>query len=154
MATAKKPTATVKKENLVAEKAETKTVKKTAEVKRAAEAVKQEVKEEVKEVKEVAAKAAAAVEEAVEKKAAPVKKAAEKKAPAKKAAKAVQTEVVLQWNGNDYTADRLTQSAKDVWQYDLGRDAKDINSIALYVKPEESTVYAVINGTEELKFSI
>ena len=151
MATAKKPTATVKKENLVAQKAtETKTVKKAAAAKKAVEEVKAEVKEEVKEVAEKVVKTA---EAAVEKKA-PAKKPAEKKAPAKKAAKAVQAEVVLQWNGNDYTADRLTQSAKDVWQYDLGKDVADITSIALYVKPEESTVYAVINGTEELKFSI
>ena len=76
----------------------------------------------------------------------------EKKA-AKKAAKEIRTEVTLQWNGNDYTPDRLIQSAKDVWQYDLGKKVEDIETIALYVRPDEGKCYAVVNG-EQLKFDI
>ena len=75
---------------------------------------------------------------------------AEKKAPAAKAA----AEVVLQWNGNDYTYDRLLQSAKDVWQYDQGKNVADFKKAVIYVKPEEGKAYVVVNDTDELSFDI
>lgn len=106
---------------------------------------------EKKEEKKVAVRKTTAAKKAEPaKKAAPVKKEA---APAKKA-EAVKAEVVLQWGGNDYTQERLVQSAKDVWQYDLGRDVADFKSVELYVKPEDGKVYAVVNGTEDLSFNI
>lgn len=106
-----------------------------------------------------AEKKAAPAEKAVEKKAAPAaKKPAEKKAaPVKKetapAAKA-EAEVILQWNGNDYTYDRLLQSAKDVWQYDQGKNVADFKKAAIYVKPEEGKAYVVVNDKDELSFDI
>ena len=72
---------------------------------------------------------------------------AEKKAP-------VAAEVVLQWNGNDYTYDRLLQSAKDVWQYDQGKNVADFKKAVIYVKPEEGKAYVVVNDTDELSFDI
>ncbi len=112
-----------------------------------------EVKEAAKEVKAPAKKATAEKKEAVKK--APAKKATAekketvKKAPAakketvKKVAKAAV--VTLEYKGNAYTEASLVQSAKDVWVYDLGKDLKDFKSVELYVKPEENTVYYVIN---------
>ena len=145
MATEKKPAATVKATFVkAAAKEETKTTVKKAPAKKAA--AKKTEAAPAAEVKETVAAPAAKVEEKKEVK-------AEKKAPAKKAA-AMESTVVLQWNGNDYTSERLLQSAKDVWQYDLGKNVEDIKSVQLYVKPEESTVYAVINGDQELKFNI
>lgn len=121
--------------------------------------VKAEVKEEVKAAapaaKAEAPKKAAPAKKAPAKKA-PVKKAAApkkvaaKKAPAKKAAApakvAVKASVNFEFSGKSYTPDDLVSIAKDVWKYDLQGKAADFKSVELYVKPEESTAYYVING--------
>ena len=181
MSTEKKPTATVKasfistktedtkvpakkEEKKVEKKTEKKAVAVKAEEKKAVPAVKAEEKKAVPAVKAEEKKAVPAVK--AEKKA-PAAKAekkapaakAEKKAPAAKtekkapAAKAA-AEVVLQWNGNDYTYDRLLQSAKDVWQYDQGKNVADFKKAVIYVKPEEGKAYVVVNDTDELSFDI
>lgn len=114
---------------------------------------------EKKETPVKTAEKKAAPVKAAEKKAAPAtKKAAEKKASSVKketapAAK-TETEVILQWNGNDYTYDRLLQSAKDVWQYDQGKNVADFKKAAIYVKPEENKAYVVVNDKDELSFDI
>lgn len=109
---------------------------------------------------------AAVVAPAAEKKA-PVKKAAApkkevkaevaaKKAPAKKAAakKELKSEITVQFAGKSYTQDDLMKIAKDVWRFDLKKKAADLVSVELYVKPEESMVYYVFNGTECGSFAI
>ena len=108
-----------------------------------------------------AAAAAKAVEKPVAKKTAAkktttAKATAEKKAPAKRATKAaaVKTEVSVQFAGKEYTTERLVEIAKDVWQYDLGNAPEEFKSVGLYVKPEESAVYYVINGTTSGSFGI
>ena len=181
MSTEKKPTATVKasfistktedtkvpakkEEKKVVKKAEKKAVAVKAEEKKAVPAVKAEEKKAVPAVKAEekkavpAAKAEKKASAAKAEKKAPAAKA-EKKAPAAKvekkapAAKAA-AEVVLQWNGNDYTYDRLLQSAKDVWQYDQGKNVADFKKAVIYVKPEEGKAYVVVNDTDELSFDI
>ena len=101
-------------------------------------------------VKAEPAKSVAAKEEAKKdtvKKAAPAKKA-----PAKKAeAKAV---VHLQFDGKSYTNDDLIKIAKDVWKYDLGNKPADFKSVELYVKPEDSRAYYVVNGEITGSFAI
>ena len=171
MSTEKKPTATVKASfistktedtKVPAKKEEKKVVKKAekkavpavkAEEKKAVPAVKAEEKKAVPAVKAEkkapAAKAEKKAPAAKAEKKAPAAKA-EKKAPAAKAA----AEVVLQWNGNDYTYDRLLQSAKDVWQYDQGKNVADFKKAVIYVKPEEGKAYVVVNDTDELSFDI
>ena len=104
----------------------------------------QEVKAAVQNAQVQAALAKNEAEDAVKE----VKKAVSK------AAKTLKTAVTLQFHDNDYSTDRLIQSAKDVWQYDMGRDVSEIESISMYVKPEDNRVYCVINGTEHLDFSI
>ena len=181
MSTEKKPTATVKasfistktEDTKVPAKKEEKKVVKKAE-KKAVPAVKAEEKKAVPAVKAEEKKAVPAVK--AEKKAVPAAKAekkvpaakaekkapaakAEKKAPAAKAEKKTPAakaaaEVVLQWNGNDYTYDRLLQSAKDVWQYDQGKNVADFKKAVIYVKPEEGKAYVVVNDTDELSFDI
>ena len=103
------------------------------------EDVKEEVKAEVK--KETAKKA-------------PAKKAATtaKKAPAKKAE--VKATVSLQFDGKEYKTEDFVKIAKDVWQYDLGKKVADFKTVELYVKPEESAVYYVINGEVTGSFAI
>ncbi len=57
--------------------------------------------------------------------------------------------VVLQFGAEkSYTTEALVKIAKDVWKYDLGRKVADFKSVDLYVKPEESKAYYVINGGE------
>ena len=86
---------------------------------------------------------------------------AKKATGTKKAAAAkntLQAAISVQFGGKSYTDEELVKIAKDVWQYDLKKEEKDLKSIDLYVKPEESTVYYVFNKndsvtTEEFSFS-
>ena len=103
-------------------------------------------KDEVKaaEVKPAAAKPVA------EKKA--PAKSAEKKAPAKK--EAVKEAVTLQFAGKSYSTEDLVKIAKDVWKYDLKQKVSDFKSVELFVKPEESVCYYIINGDVTGNFGI
>lgn len=124
---------------------------------------KAEVKEAVKApAKKAPAKKAPSKKAAAEKKAPAakketVKKAPAKKAPAKRAAakkEAVKAIVNLQFSGKSYTDEDLIKIAKDVWKYDLGNKSADFKSVELYVKPEESRAYYVINGETTGSFAI
>lgn len=147
--------------------------KKTAAKEEAAKAVTATVADtktdEVKTAKETPAAKAEAVEEtkrttkksAAEK--APAKKpgrkpAAEKKAPVKKEAAVNKAEVKevlhIQFSGKSYATEDLVKIAKDVWKFDLNHDEKDFKTVELYVKPEESVVYYVINGDITGSFNI
>ena len=90
------------------------------------------------EKKVEAPKAEKKVEKKVEKKAATVKEPAAKKVE-------VKNTVHVQFAGKSYSQDDLVKMAKDVWKYDLKQKASDFKSVELYVKPEESIVYYVIN---------
>ncbi len=86
------------------------------------------------------------------------KKTTAKKETAKKttAAKktAVKETVHVQFADKSYTAEDLVKIAKDVWKYDLHQKVGDFKSVELYVKPEESVVYYVINGEVQGSFGI
>lgn len=100
------------------------------------------------------AKAAPAKKAASAKKAAPAKKeAAEKKAAPEKKAE-VKAVVNLQFSGRSYTTEDLVKIAKDVWKYDLKKKVSDFKTVELYVKPEESQVYYVINEEVTGSFGI
>ena len=148
---AEKKTATAKPVAKAAVKVEEKKVE-AVPVKAEAPAKKEVAK------KAPAKKAAPAKKEAV-KKAAPAKKEAakkapaEKKAPAKKAA-AKKEAIYVQFAGKSYSNDELLKIAKDVWVYDMGQKAADMKSVEIYVKPEESMAYFVVNGTENGSFMI
>lgn len=74
-------------------------------------------------------------------------KPAAKKAPAKKSAKKAELKsaVYVQFAGKSYAQEDLLKIAKDVWKYDLKQKAGDLTSVELYVKPEESMAYYVMN---------
>lgn len=96
-------------------------------------------------------KAAPAKKAEAGKKAAPAKKTeAEKKAaPAKKTAAAKRTikeQVYLQYLGKEINKDDLVKQVKEIWTKQLKNKAGDLASIDLYLKPEDNTVYYVING--------
>ena len=110
-------------------KTETKTAVKEAQK---APVAKAEVKAPVKaEVKKPAAKKETA------------KKETAKKPAAKKAE--LKSEISVQFSGKSYSQEDLLKIAKDVWKYDLKQKAADLTSVELYVKPEESMVYYVMN---------
>lgn len=133
---------------------------KTDEVKTAKEtpAAKTEIAQEVKEEAPKKPGRKPAAEKAPAKK--PGRKpAAEKKVPAKKeTVKKETTEVKeslhIQFGGKAYSAEELVKSVKDIWKFDLNREEKDFKSVELYVKPEENTVYYVVNGDVMGNFGI
>ena len=156
---AEKKTATAKPvAKAVAAKVEEKKVE-AAPVKVEAPAKKEVAKKAAPAKKEVAkkeapAKKAAPAKKEAAKKAAPAKKeVAKKEAPAKKAA-AKKEAIYVQFAGKSYSNDELLKIAKDVWVYDMGQKAADMKSVEIYVKPEESMAYFVVNGTENGSFMI
>ena len=85
------------------------------------------------------------------------KKAAAKKPAAKKAAVAapvVKTNIVLQYADKSVTYDTLIENAQNVIQYDMGKTVADIKKLDLYVKPEENTVYFVVNDKEHNQYGL
>ncbi len=77
---------------------------------------------------------------------APVKEATKE---VKKAApkKEVKTTLFVQYFGKEVAEKDMIASVKKAWTK-AGNKVGDIKTITLYVKPEESAVYYVINGTE------
>lgn len=67
---------------------------------------------------------------------------------------AVKETIHVQFSGKAYTTEDLVKIAKDVWKYDLKKKVGDFKDVELYVKPEESVVYYVINGEEKGSFNI
>lgn len=140
--------------------AETKkvTVKPAAKAVAKKEEVKETKVEAAKEVKAAPAKKVAEKKETVKKEVA--KKAPAKKETVKKETKAatkkaeVKADVQIQFSGKAYTIDELVKIAKDVWKYDLGKKEADFKTVELYVKPEESLTYYVINGEVSGSFAI
>lgn len=74
-----------------------------------------------------------------------------KKAPAR--AKNVESVLHIQYGGRSYSQEDLVNIARDVWKYDLKHKEGELESVELYVKPEENKVYYVMNG-ESGSFSI
>lgn len=114
-------------------------------------------KKETKVEEKPAAKKTPAKKAAAEKKPAAEKKApAEKKTSVRRTAKAAEpaAEIEIQFSGREYTTEKLVAIAKDVWQYDLGGKPEEFKTVKLYVKPEESAVYYVINGEKKGSFAI
>ena len=150
--TTKAETATVKaekKETAAAKAIETKKDKtKKLETKAAVLVDTPEVQaEEVKEtVKKAAKKVAAKAEDTAEKAVKTVKKAA-KKTAAKTTKKAdLKTEFFLQFSGKEYTEKEILKTVKDVWTKDLKNKVGDMKDVKIYLKPEESAAYYVVNG--------
>ncbi len=119
--------ATVEKVEAEAKKVEEKV---EAEAKKVVENVVPEVKEEAKEVVE---KIVPEAKKTVEK----VKKAATKKE--------IKTTLYVEYYGKQVQEKDMIASVKKAWTKS-GKKVGDIKTMALYVKPEENSVYYVING--------
>ena len=163
--TAKKATQTTKKAEDVKINAPVKTVE-TAKAETAvkAETVKTEVKEAPKteavkaeapkaEVKAEAVKAEAPkAEKKAEVKAAPKKRGPKPKTEKTEKKEAVQN-VYVQFAGKEILTADLVAQVTEKWVA-LGHRASSIKELNLYVKPEDSAAYYVINGKESGKLEL
>ncbi len=77
------------------------------------------------------------------------KKPAAKKPAAKKpaTAKEIKVNTIIQYYGNQITEKEIVNSVKKAWR-SAGNKVGDIKTMDIYVKPEDYSVYYVINGTE------
>lgn len=126
----------------VAEAPAAKAEEKAAEVKPAEKAEeKAAAVKPTEKAEEKAATVKAAEKPAAEKKVA--RKAPVKKAPAKKAE--LKSSICVQFGGKSYSQEDLIKIARDVWKYDLKQKVGSLESVELYVKPEENMVYYVMN---------
>ena len=107
---------------------------------------------ETKAVKETEVKTAPKSEVKAEKKT-PAKKPAAKKSPAKKTAKTdVKKEnVLVQFSGKEYDIDSIITLAKADFK---ANNKGCVRSINVYVKPEDSAAYYVVNGKTEGKVDL
>lgn len=120
-------------------------------------ATKRQVKKQESKLNAMKAKAAPVVEKVVEKTAPAVEKAAEKvveetKEAAKKVRKAapkkeMKTTLIVEHQGKQVEDKDMIAAVKKAWTKS-GRKIGDIKTMTLYVKPEETAVYYVINTTE------
>ena len=157
---AKKTTQTTKKAEDVKINAPVKTVEtvKTVKTETAAPAVKAEVKETVKEAPKAEVKAEAVKTEAPkaekkeEGKAAPKKRGPKPKTEKTEKKEAVQN-VYVQFAGKEILTADLVAQVTEKWVA-LGHRASSIKELNLYVKPEDSAAYYVINGKESGKIEL
>ena len=149
---AKKTTQTTKKAEDVKINAPVKTVE-TVKTETVAPAVKAEVKETVKEAPKAEVKAEAVkAEKKAEVKAAPKKRGPKPKTEKTEKKEAVQN-VYVQFAGKEILTADLVAQVTEKWVA-LGHRASSIKELNLYVKPEDSAAYYVINGKESGKFEL
>ena len=83
------------------------------------------------------------------------KKPAAKKTTRKIAnAGSVKSNVVLQYQDKDIHYEDLVKKFKEIWTGTLGKKIIDIDKVDLYVKPEESKVYFVVNNDTHGDFDL
>lgn len=141
----------------VEEKKAAETVKKTEAVKEEAEKKTEAPKDEAEKKTEAPKEEAAKKTEASAKKAEPAKKApvkkteAPKKAAAKKEEPEMKASVFVEYEGKQIAAKDVLETAKN--DYISKHEDAVIETIELYVKPEENAAYYVVNGEgcEEFK---
>lgn len=75
---------------------------------------------------------------------APVK--AETKAPVKKASKDAKVELFIEYNGAQVSVNEITENVKATYKANGGKGS--IEKLEIYVKPDESTAYFVVNDDE------
>lgn len=122
-----------------------KAAKKTETVKNTAVKTEQE---KTSAVKPAAAAVTADDKVTTDKKAATEKKPAAKKAVKSPAAKKeMKVKTVVEYSGRQVEEKDIIASVKKAWTKSGGK-VGDIKSVDLYIKPEESAVYYVINKTE------
>jgi len=57
------------------------------------------------------------------------------------------THVVLQYGGKSVTYAEILTCMEAIWTRDFGKKVEEIESLNLYIKPEENKVYYVVNAS-------
>ncbi|MFV0519824.1 MAG: DUF6465 family protein [Lachnospirales bacterium] len=65
----------------------------------------------------------------------------------------MKSNVYVEFCGEQYDTKDLVERAKNIWK-DLGHKVKDIETVNVYVKPDEKLCYYVINDSLDGKFEI
>ena len=58
----------------------------------------------------------------------------------------MKTEMYLQFYGKEYSEKEILQKVKEIWTKVLKNKVGDMKDVKIYLKPEESKAYYVING--------
>lgn len=108
-----------------------------------------------KEVKEQTVSGAEAVAEKAESGKTEAKKPAARKTAARKttAKKEVKAQVFVQYLGKEISADSLVEEAKKAFTA-AGHKESEIETISVYIKPEENAAYYAVNGTGSEEYKI
>lgn len=65
----------------------------------------------------------------------------------------MKTNVTVEYAGKQYEEKAILSGIKDAWVA-AGKKVKDIKDLSVYIKPEESAAYYVINGKESGKIAL
>lgn len=65
----------------------------------------------------------------------------------------MKTNVTVEYAGNQYEEKDIVQKVKDAWVA-AGKKIKDIQNLNIYIKPEETAAYYVINEGESGKIAL
>lgn len=105
------------------------------------ETVKTEEAKDVETKAEETKKAASAKKE-------PVKRATRKRTATTKktAVKTVTKRVNIQFGGKDLKIEEIEAAVKKAWMDETGKKETEIEKLEIYIKPEESAAYYVVNG--------
>ncbi len=57
----------------------------------------------------------------------------------------MKSNLFVQFNGKDFDTNQILDYAKEIWKTS-GNKVKDLNTVDLYLKPEENRCYYVFNG--------
>lgn len=108
-----------------------------------------------KEVKEQTVSGAEAAAEKAESGKTEAKKPAARKTAARKttAKKEVKAQVFVQYLGKEISADSLVEEAKKAFTA-AGHKESEIETISVYIKPEENAAYYAVNGTGSEEYKI
>ena len=52
----------------------------------------------------------------------------------------------LQFAGKEYTEKEILQKVKEIWTKNLKKKVGEMKEVKIYLKPEESAAYYVVNG--------
>ncbi len=65
----------------------------------------------------------------------------------------MKTNVTVEYAGKQYEEKAILTKIKDAW-LETGKKVKDIRDLNIYIKPEESAAYYVINNKESGKIAL
>ena len=78
-----------------------------------------------------------------------VKKATGRRGGRKAAAKPSDVKVFLEFQGRQVSFEQIEERFEKVWTKDFGRKLADIKDRSMYIKPEDSAVYFVVNDNPD-----